>query len=61
MRNFQAQLNFNVCKVMTGKHMFWGLFLNKVAAMQLHLNETLAQVHLFAEHLQKTVSVVFFS
>ena len=71
MRNIWA--NLNVCKVMTGKHLCLSLFIKKVAGwspatifkwgsgtvtfLWILLNFT---EHLFAEHLRKAVSVVFF-
>ena len=46
MRNFRAPLNLNACKVMRRKHLCRVLFLIKLqaGALQLYLNETLAQV-----------------
>ena len=32
MRNLRVQLNLNMCKVITGKHLCQGLFLSKVAS-----------------------------
>ena len=72
MRNFQAPLNLNVCKVMTEKYWCWGFSLNKVSGWScstifkwdsgfgpffwILLSFT---KHLFADHLQKAASVVF--
>ena len=69
--NFRAPLNLNVCKVMTGKHLCWGLFLNKAACWSTHTifkwhsgTDTFLWIllsfteHLFAKHLRNAVSDV---
>ena len=72
MRNFQAPLNLNVCKVMTEKHWCWGFSLNKVSGWSCSTifkwDSGLGPFfwilfsftkHLFAEHLWKAASVIF--